>query len=334
VIALSEVLSQNEIDALLSALNSGEVDVDEIEEAPEKKVKNYDFRNPQKMAKDQLRTLEIIHDNFSRLLQTFLSGYLRAPVNIDVLTVDQYAFSEFSNAISNPAFLSIVKFEPLHGDIILDISPKLALVIIDRLLGGSGEQIGEARTFTEIEMTLLRRIVEKMLELFTEAWQNVIELTPSLEKIESNPQFAQIISPSETIALITLNMAIGDAEGMFNICIPHLAIEAIAEKLSTKLWFSNTQREGMHESNSEMIEERLRKAYVILKAEMGTSILTVDELVGLQVGDVIKIDTFTNNEARIKVGSVLKFNCQPGLVNNKVAVKITGVKKDGEEING
>lgn len=334
MVTLSEVLSQNEIDALLNALSTGEVDVDEIEEEKERKVKNYDFRNPQKMAKDQLRTLEIIHDNFSRLLQTFLSGYLRAPVSVDVLTVDQYAFSEFNNAISNPAFLSIVKFEPLNGDIILDISPKLALVIIDRLLGGGGEQVGEARTFTEIEMTLLRRVVEKMLELFTEAWQNVMHLSPTLEKIETNPQFAQIISPSETIALITLNMAIGDAEGMFNICLPHLAIESIVDKLSTKLWFSTTKREDDDDGHSELIEERLKKADVILKAELGTSILTVDELIGLQIGDVIKMDTFEDHEARIKVGSVLKFHCQPGTVKNKVAVKITGVKKDGEEVDG
>lgn len=334
MVVLSEVLSQNEIDALLSALSSGEVDVTDIEEEPERKVRNYDFRNPQKMAKDQLRTLEIIHDNFSRLLQTFLSGYLRAPVSIEVLTVDQYAFSEFSNAISNPAFLSIVKFSPLPGDIIFDISPKLALVIIDRLLGGKGEQVGEARAFTEIEMTLLRRLIDKELELFAEAWRNVVEIYPTLENIETNPQFAQIISPSETIALITLNMNIGDAEGMFNICIPHLVIESIVEKLSTKLWYSTTKKESDNKQNAIFLEERLKKAEVILKAELGHSMLTVDELLSLQVGDVIKMDTFDNNEARITVGSILKFYCQPGTLNKNVAVKITKVKKEGEESDG
>ncbi|MGF7057158.1 flagellar motor switch protein FliM [Brassicibacter mesophilus] len=330
---MAEVLSQNEIDALLKALSTGEVDVQEIkEESTEKKVKKYDFRNPQKIAKDQLRTLEIIHDNFGRLLQTFLSGYLRAPVKISVLTVDQYAYSEFSNAISNPAFLSIVNFEPLSGQVIVDISTNIAFIIIDRLLGGNGENANEIRSFTEIELTLLNKMMKKVIGLMTQAWDNVIILTPSLEKIETNSQFAQIVSPSETIALITLNISIGNIEGMINICIPHIVIEPILNQLSTKLWFSTTKKD-VSNNDKEIIEKRIKNAYVVLGAVLSSTEITVKELVDLQVGDVIKLNNKLDDEVRMNVGSSLKFYGVPGSNKNKVAVKITRVQKDGDDLD-
>lgn len=328
---MSEVLSQNEIDALLNALNTGEVDVSEIkEDIEEKKVKVYDFRNPKKIAKDQLRTLEIINENFGRLFQTFLSGYLRAPVQISVLTVDQYAYSEFSNAIVNPAFLSIVDFNPLPGEIIIDISNNIAFTIVDRLLGGIGEKVEEKRNFTEIEQSLLQNLMSKSMNLISKAWENVIEITPLFKKIETNPQFAQIVSPNETIALITLSISIGKIEGMLNFCIPHVVLEPILEKLSTKLWFSRDER-SKKDNDTHLIENRLKSAKVDLKAEMGKSVLSVGEIRELTKGDVIELDGFHGNQSRIKIGSNLKFYCEPGSIGNNVAVKITSVKREGDE---
>jgi flagellar motor switch protein FliM len=330
---LSEVLSQSEIDALLKALDSGEVDAKEIkEESKEKKVRKYDFRNPQKIAKDQLRTLEIIHENFGRLLQTFLSGYLRAPTKVSILTVDQYAYSEFSNSIPNPAFLSIVKFQPLNGDIIIDVTNKVAFAVIDRLLGGYGEKVEEERNFTEIELTLLKRIINRILGLLRQAWENVIELDPVLEKIETNPQFAQIISPTETVALITMNITVGSTEGMMNICIPHLAIEPILNKLSTKFWFSNNSK-GISENDIKLVEKRLKNSPIILKAQLGTARLTVRELLDLQIGDVIKLNKKEGDEIKVLINSNTKFNGIPGTKNNRMSVKITRVVKDGEDID-
>lgn len=331
---MSEVLSQNEIDALLNALNSGEVDVKEIkEETSEKRIKTYDFRNPQKIGKDQLRTLEIIHDNFSRLLQTFLSGYLRAPIKVSLLSVDQYAYSEFSNALRNPSFISIINLEPLSGDSILEISPEIAFTIIDRLLGGDGDNVFAVRTFTEIEITLLKKIVHKIIKLLSQAWENVIELKPNLEKVETNPQFAQIVSQNETIALITLNINIGEIDGMINLCIPYLTLEPIVNKLSTRMWFSSTKKKMDTKDSSSSIINKIKSTKVLLNAVLGTSILTVNEILDLQVGDVIKIDTFDDNLAQIKVGSNLTYLCEPGSLGNKVAVKISKVIKDGEELD-
>ncbi|NBI07867.1 flagellar motor switch protein FliM [Senegalia massiliensis] len=329
---MSEVLSQNEIDALLNALDTGEVDVSDMkEDTSEKKVKVYDFRNPKKIAKDQLRTLEIINENFGRLFQTFLSGHLRSPVQISVLTVDQYAYSEFSNAIVNPAFLSIIDFNPLPGEIIIDISSNIAFTVVDRLLGGVGEKVDEKRNFTEIEQTLLQNLMSKSMSLLSKAWENVIEINPIFKKIETNPQFAQIVSPNETIALITLSISIGKVEGMINFCIPHVVLEPILEKLSTKLWFSRNERKGTDNNNINLIEKSLKSAKVELKAEIGKSILSVAEIQGLSQGDVIELDNFDGNNSRIKIGTNLKFYCEPGSIGNNIAVKITSVKREGDE---
>ncbi|WP_425449181.1 flagellar motor switch protein FliM [Dethiothermospora halolimnae] len=331
---MAEVLSQNEIDALLKALNSGEVDVNEIEgESGKKQVKEYDFRNPRKIAKDQLRTLEIIHENLARLLQTFLSGYLRAPVKIEVLTVDQFAYSEFSNAISNPALLPIIDFQPLPGQIIMDFSTKISFVMIDRLLGGSGESLDENRSFTEIELSLLKKMIYKTMDSMAEAWENVIELKPVLDKIEINSQFAQIVSPNETVALITMNISVGDTEGMLNICIPHITIEPVLEKLSTKLWFSNT-RESFEEKDNTIIEGRIKKARIPIRAQLGSSLATVKEILQLQKGDVLKLDSGPKNKVTVLVGSNKKFLGIPGRKKNKTAVKITNVRREGEDIYG
>jgi len=327
---LAEILSQNEIDALLNALSSGEVDVKEMKShVTDKKVRKYDFRNPQKIAKDQLRTLEIIHENLGRLLQTFLSGYLRAPVKVAVLTVDQYAYSEFTNAISNPAFLSIVDFEPLSGQIIIDISTNVAYAIIDRLLGGDGEKLVDIRSFTEIELTLLKNIIKRIIGLIAQAWDNVIILTPTLDKIETNSQFAQIISPNETIALITMNITIGNMEGLINICIPHIVMEPILEKLSTKLWFSSTKKEAT-QFDKELLRKRIKNTSVNLSANLSSTKITIGDLINLQRGDVILLNNTTKDEIFINVGTQLKFYGKPGANKNKVAVMITRVQKEGD----
>jgi len=329
---LADILSQSEIDSLLQALSSGEVDVQEIkEDEGSKKVKKYDFRNPQKIAKDQLRTLEIIHENFARLLQTFLSGYLRAPVQASILTVDQYAYSEFSNAISNPAFLSIINFDPLNGQILIDVSTNIVFATIDRLLGGDGEEIPEIRGFTEIEISLLKKTMIKTMDLIKEAWENVIELDPKLEKIEVNSQFAQIVPPNETIALVTLNISIGSVEGMMNVCIPYLVLEPILDKLSTKYWFSSTKK-TITKEEMKAIRQRMLDTKVPIKAELGSTNITIRELLNLQSGDVIRLDE-SNNLIDLRIGSKVKFYGTPGVSNNRMAVKIVKVVKDGENNN-
>lgn len=328
---MSDVLSQGEIDALLQALSTGEVDVTEIkDESKEKKIKKYDFRRPDKFAKDQLRTLQIIHENYSRLLNTFLSGYLRSLINIDVLTVEQLTYYEFSNSISNPAVLGIVDFIPLSGQIIVDIAPDIAFVMIDRILGGKGKSVDETRSFTEIEITLLKKMMKQMVKLLREPWENVLKIDPSLEKIETNSQFAQIVSPNETIALITLNIKVGDVEGMINICIPHMVIEPILTNLSTKFWFATLNKERTLE-DEKMLSSRVEKTKVVIRAVLGKTNIAVCDFIDLQVGDVIQLDTLTSEDVKIFVGDQFKFTGKPGVRKKKIALQISNVLKKGDE---
>lgn len=327
---MSEILSQSEIDALLQALNSGELNVQEMKEVEKsRKIKKYDFRNPQKIAKDQLRTLEIINENFLRFFQTFLSGYLRAPVKATIMSIDQFAYNEFNNAISNPAFLCIIDFKPLNGQILIDVSTNIVFTIIDRLLGGDGSEINESRAFTDIELSLMDNIMKKSMPLIKEAWSNVIEINPKLDRIEVNPQFAQIIPPNETIALLTIQMEIGQRAGMMNICIPYLLIEPILEKLSAKYWFSATKNK-LTQNEALEVRKRILNTKVEVRAELGTAKVKVNEVINLQRGDVIKLDSRKDKEIKIKVGSNVKFMGNIGVSNNKMAIKITKVVKDGD----
>lgn len=328
---MSEVLSQSEIDALLNALNSGELDVQEIkDEITEKKVRLYDFRRPNKFAKEQLRTLQIIYENYSRLLTTYLSGYLRTFVQIDVLSVDQVSYSEFTNSINNPSILAVVDFQPLPSTVQLYISPSISFSIIDRILGGAGLPVENHRIFTEIELTLIEKILVNASTLMREPWENVIELNPRLDKIETNSQFAQIMSPNETVALITLNMKMGKTEGMINICIPHIALEPILSKLSTKFWFSSTNKEASQEE-IKVIEGRIESAKVPINVIIGEAQITIRELLSLQVNDVIQLDTLTSGDIKVIVGSKLKYYGKPGVLKNRNAVKIIKVERKGAE---
>jgi len=330
---LSEIMSQNEIDALLNALSSGEVDVKEIQEKDNtKKTKKYDFRNPQKISKEQLRTLEVIHENFGRHMQTFLTGYLRAPVKVEILTVDQFAYSEFSNALSNPAFLTIVDFKPLSGQLLIDISTNLIYTIIDRLLGGDGIDKQELRNFTEIELSLLKRMMQTIVLDMKEAWSNVIELKPLLEKIETNPQFAQIVPPNETIALITMSVEVGSLEGMMNICIPYIVLEPILDKLNTRYWFGTSIKEHS-EDEGKAIRERILRTKVPLIALMGFTNIAIKDIVNLNHGDIIKLGYNKKNVVTMKVGTTIKFKGEIGISNKRMAVKIDEVIKEGETEN-
>lgn len=330
---MSEVLSQHEIDALLNALSSGEIDVQEMkEEKEEKKVRDYNFKIPNKFAKDHTRTLQIMHENYSRLLQTYLSGYLRALVQIEVISVDQLTYNEFTNSMPNPSVLGIIDFSPLSGSIIIEMTPSVSFAMIERVLGGTGHAFERVRGFTEIELSLLERILSQMISFFKDPWKNVIELKPRLKKIETNPQFAQIMSPNETVALITLNTKVGTIEGMIHICIPHLVIEPIIPKLSTKFWFSGINKE-ITGNDLKIIEKKIQSTQLPVRVLLGNNDIKVRDFLGLNIGDVIPLRTAVNQDLNIYVGNIKKFRGKPGLKKNKVSVKITGIEKKGEDID-
>ncbi|MCX7708918.1 MAG: flagellar motor switch protein FliM [Clostridia bacterium] len=328
---MGDILSQNEIDELLKALNTGEIDVHQMQNTTqEKKIKSHDFRRPSKFAKDHLKTLHIINENYARLVTNFLSGYLRTLVQVDVISVEPLQYLEFTNSISNPVILGVIDFTPLTGQIILEMAPNIAYSLIDRILGGKGTSIDKIRGFTEIELAIIERIIIQILNLMREPWENVLSIRPRLEKIETNAQFAQIISPNEIIALVTLSARVGDVEGMINICIPHMVVEPIISKLSTRLWFSSVEKESTKETK-ESIEIKIENTRVPVRAVLGRTTISVNEFIELQPGDVIPLDTAVNGDLEVLVGDLLKFYATPGVKKNKVAVKISEVVRREEE---
>ncbi len=324
---MADVLSQNEIDALLKQLSSGEIDVDEISEEPAVKIKDYDFARPAKFSKEHLRTLEIIFEHFGRLVSSNFPAYLRKNVQVDVMNSEAVTYSEFSNALSNPVLLGIVNFAPLNGNIIIEFASNLGFAIIDRMLGGLGDPIEKAREFSEIELSVLERIFTILVDLLREPWKNVVEIHPRLERIETNSQFAQIISPSEMIAIVTISVAIGNVEGLMNICLPFLTLEDIMDKLNTKYWFS-TMQEKDEESYNEYIEMAINKAQIPIKALLGKSSISVMDFINLQVGDIIKLDTMVEDELDVYVGNIVKFKALPGSGADNYAVKVTEIIRE------
>ena len=326
---MADVLSQNEIDALLKQLSSGELDVNDIEETKSVKVKEYDFSRPAKFSKEHLRTLEIIFEHFGRLLSSNLPAYLRKNVQVEVMNSEAVTYQEFSNALSNPVLLGVVNMSPLSGSIIIEMAVNVGYAIIDRLLGGSGESLDKVRDFSEIEISILERIFNIIIGLLREPWANVIELSPYLERIETNSQFAQIISPTEMIAIVTVNLNVGGVEGLMNICLPHITLEDVMDKLNTKYWFSTMQDRG-EQNYSEIIETAINKALVPVSAELGKSTITVFDFANLQIGDIIKLNRNISDELDVYVGNIVKFKALPGTTTDNYAVRVTEIYREEE----
>lgn len=328
---LVDVLSQNEIDALLAALSSGEMDAEELKkEEAQKKVRAYDFKRAVRFSKDHIRSLTRIHENFARFLTTYFSAQLRTFVQINVVQVEQLPYDEFIRSIPKMTILNIFEAEPLEGRMVLEVHPNVAFAMLDRLLGGTGSVPGKIGSLTEIETIIMEKIFSRALETLQEAWRTIVDLEPRLEALETNPQFMQIVSPNETIALISLSTKIGDTTGMINLCIPHVVIEPVMSKLSVHHWFVS-QKKTRAPEEVHQLEHRVSKAKLPIVAELGHSQISIQEFLNLAVGDVVMLHKSTDEGLDIKVGDKLKYIGSPGVVRDRMAVQILEVVSEGEE---
>ncbi|MGG3999119.1 flagellar motor switch protein FliM [Anoxybacillus kestanbolensis] len=328
-----EVLSQSEIDALLAALSAGEMDADELKkEEAEKKVKVYDFKRALRFSKDQIRSLTRIHENFARLLTTFFSAQLRTYVQISVASADQLPYEEFIRSIPKMTILTVFEVPPLDGRVLLEVNPNIAYAMLDRVLGGRGVSLNKIENLTEIETKIMSNLFEKAFSNLREAWESVVDIDPMLIDFEVNPQFLQMVSPNETVVVISLNTQIGDTSGMINICIPHVVLEPIIPKLSVHYWMQ-TQKKAREPEEVATLQKRLKKTKVPMIAELGTSTISIQEFLQLSVGDVIQLDQTVRDPLVIKVGDVPKFIGQPGKMNKRLAIQILDVIKgeDGDD---
>lgn len=326
---MGDVLSQGEIDSLLQQLSSGEIDAEEIKENRDKQVKNYDFARPSKFSKENLRTLEIIFEHYGRLLSTNLPVYLRKNIQVEVMNSEAVTYSEFSNALSNPVLLGVVDFSPLQGEILLELASSLGYAVVDRMLGGSGIPLEKSRDFSEIELLIVERIMNVCVNLLREPWENVTEIRPRLQRIETNSQFAQIISPGEMIAIVTINLKVGEVEGLMNICLPFITLEPVMDKLNTKFWYSNMQVRD-EATYQDVIEDLIEHAPISVKAVLGKSRIAVADFVNLVPGDIIRMDREIDQELDVYIGNMRKFTALPGAYGQNYAVRVTSVIREEE----
>lgn len=326
-----DILSQNEIDALLSAISTGEMTADEIKKEDEtKKVKVYDFKRALRFSKDQIRSLTRIHENFARLLTTYFSAKLRTYIQINVASVDQIPFEEFIRSIPNMTLLNIFEVPPLEGNIIMEVNPNVAYSMLERLMGGYGESSGKVDNMTEIETKILTGLFERSFDNLREAWSNIADIDPFLAEMEVNPQFLQMISPNETVVVISFNIVIGESSGMINICIPHVVLEPIVPNLSVRYWMQTNKKEPTPEQ-SIVLEKRIKKADLPVVAKLGEGAMTIEDLLYLQLGDVLELDTAYDAPLTIEVGGVPKFTAQPGHLRNRMAVQILDTLIGGDD---
>ncbi|MCL2046237.1 MAG: flagellar motor switch protein FliM [Oscillospiraceae bacterium] len=327
---MSDILSQSEIDELLNTLMAGDAaaDAEESEGSLALRVKEYDFRTANRFPKEQMRTFHVVFETFSQLFANRLSSVLRVSCECDVLSIEECSYSEFNNSLPAPVVLAIMEAPPMYGSLIVQMSPEFAYMLISRLFGGvsSGDNM---KQFTEIELALVERVLRQAVGVFDEAWDKVIELTTQIDRIETSSQFAQITAPNDPVAVVIVNIVMGDESGLMSICIPHTAIEPIAQQLNTRMWYSGAIRDdGRGEERTAMLTSKLVETPIPLTAFFDQTLATVSDIVNLQTGDVIKLDHAVDQPLTIRIQHIPKFRATMGTLGSRYALQIVDIIKE------
>jgi flagellar motor switch protein FliM len=340
---LADILEQSEVDALLAAVDAGggspldgggpgggAVDFrggggggaagrygSNIE------YQVYDFKRPERVSKDQMRSLEALHEGFGRNFGASLSGFLRTIVEVSVAHLEQLTYSEFIHSLPNPTCFNLLKSEQLDGQMCLELSPLIVYPIIDRLLGGSNADLFiPQRPLTQIEQRLVDRITERATTYLSEAWSAVTPVTFTVADYESNPQLVQIVPPNETVVVVGFELKIGNRTGTMSLCIPYTVIEPIMQQLTAQTWF-NYSKKGTSEVSQKRLSRHIASAPVEMRAVLARTTIRLSDLLSLQVGDVITTDKATDQDMTIEVEGRAKFHGSVGKFRANKAIRIT-----------
>lgn len=338
---MANVLSQSEVESLLSALDPT---INNEAPAPpaghgttlhefNSQVSVYDFKRPERVSKEQMRAFQALHDGFSREFGASLSAMLRTIVECKLISVDQLTYSEFVFSLENPTCFNLLDSEGLDGKLILDISPSIIFPVIDRLLGGGKDtqQRFPGRPLTEIELNLVSRITDQAIHCLHSVWKNVCDLKLKVSQVESNPQLVQIVPPNEVVVLISFEITMGDMRGIMNLCIPFNSIEPLAGQLSSNTWQAYTRRSASPEQKLNL-QAGVGKAKVQMVVNLATSSLTGDELMGLEVGDIIMTEKEQTEPFEVLIEGQTLFEAFPGLYRGHKAIRVDHVVQNRKEM--
>ncbi|MCH7702168.1 MAG: flagellar motor switch protein FliM [Planctomycetes bacterium] len=335
---MADALDQSEIDALLAAATEEEgggatpVRRAVTPAAIQRDVNPYDFKRPERVSKDQMRTLEAIHEGFARNLGASLSGFLRTIIEVRVATIEQLTYSEFIHSLPNPTNFNLLTAEPLEGQMCLEISPLIIYPIIDRLLGGSSSALFiPQRPMTLIELRLIRRITDRALTCLTEVWSEMVPVKFRISEVESNPHLVQIVAPNEVVVVIGFEVKMEPRTGTISLCFPFNVIEPVMAKLASQGWLAYQRRVATKDVH-DAIEESLQPAEVNLTAFLGEATITVEELMNLRPGDILRTTKPSTSDLTLQVEGRNKFLGRLGRYKANRALLVTCPATDDEKL--
>ncbi|GKX65455.1 flagellar motor switch protein FliM [Inconstantimicrobium mannanitabidum] len=328
---MADVLSQSEIDALLSALSAGELEAEELPKEEEKqKVKVYDFRSPQKFSKEHIRALEVIHDNFARIISNYLTAQVRKNTKINIQTVEQITYEEFIHSVPNPTIMTVFKMPPLNGTVLFEMNPTFSFNVIDILLGGNGERTHVNKEFTDIDKNIIFNVASGLVSNLKLAWEDVLDVSIEIENIETNPALNQTLAPNEPVALITFSVEMGKSSTFIHLCIPYLSIEKFLDKLVMQNWFQSNEDEE-NEHIRKKIRNRINNVEVDVAVQLGKTDIIVDDFLRLAAGDVLVLDNKASSPVDVFIENELCYYAKPGIMGKKMGISILdSVRKDVE----
>ena len=313
------VLSQDEIDALLNAMDSGEVDL-KADEAPlEARAATYDLTSQNIMLRDQFSALEEVYDKYTGLLQTTLSALVQQSFNVTFVSTEMVKFGDFMQAFSNPTSFTIYTMEPLSGSALLAIEPGLVFSMIDCMFGGKGTPLQQRREFTPIENGMIRRLSRELLSDFESAWERVFSIRITPKKIETKPEFVHMVSPDELMIVIVFSISSEEFSGNFHFCLSYRMLEPIKEKLSSRYLHAKDTEHAF----SDRIQKILEETEVQLIAELGHTVHTFGDLLSLQEDDIVTLNTGPHDPIIVNIESLPKYKGFPGIINGNRAVELT-----------
>lgn len=330
---MNEVLSQNEIDKLLHALSSGEIipEASIVDNKDKTNYKKYDVRSPKRFSKDDIRILQLVHEDYARIVSSYLTAQIRTSVKANVELVDQVTYEEFIKSISAPTILCSYKMPPFAGTLLFETNPQFVFQVIDIMLGGKGTTVYKARDFTEIEKNIIRSVDSKLIGNLKMAWEETLKVEPELLGIETNPALNLTMAPNDPVALIMIGVNINGIKSMINLCIPYLSIENTFNRHAANDWRGDANARRNPEERKQ-IEKDIRSVPLDVDAVLGTAVIPLRDFVNLQVGDVIELERSAEETIDLLVSGKPHFKVVPGTFKKNRAVKVVEIiDKDVEE---